>query len=130
MVASSAPAEAPPAAPALTLVPKAVEAAVLAQAAKQGAAKGKAKKAAKKPAAYAWASAAQGRLPKVPAVPESNRHALKHFKALRALAVDGDAVGLESYPLGQGTNTYARMMRSYRDALLLALGTKTAKEAA
>jgi hypothetical protein len=65
----------------------------------------------------AWEAARRGELPAPLIVPESNAHVRKRADAFRAMAEAGDLEGLTSAEIG-GTNTYAKALRSYRDALV------------
>lgn len=77
----------------------------------------------------AWERAEQAKLPKPLSFPASNIYAQKHADALLALGRNGDAEGLAAYVIG-GTNTYAKALRDYRDALLAYLSkcNETVKE--
>lgn len=77
----------------------------------------------------AWDRAEQAKLPKPLSFPASNIYAQKHADALLALGRNGDAEGLTAYVIG-GTNTYAKALRDYRDALLAYLSkcNETVKE--
>ena len=59
----------------------------------------------------------------MPAKPEvtspANQHYRKRFDALAALAEAGDWDGVAAYPC-TGVNSYAKMVRQYRDRLLAA----------
>jgi hypothetical protein len=113
------------------MVPLDIEALVLAMGAAVGAKKAKGAKA-KKPVgqvAQAMAQAQAGVLPPVPAIPDSNASARKHAARLLALAEAADLGGLEGYFIG-GTNTYSRLLRGYRGALLVAVAASPLQVAA
>ena len=91
---------------------------ILAGAAKKGAAKTKPKGAGRRTfAVIAMEQAQAGKLPDPMEVPASNKHAGLHATKLRALAEAGDAIALRDHQI-TGTNSYAKMLRAYRDALL------------
>lgn len=98
------------------------EAALAARASGKGS---KVRKARAKLTDAAWVAAKGGVVPSPPVFPQSNLYAGKKGQALYDLAMAGDRAGVAGMVLG-GTNTYAKALRSYRDAVLLALGTPSA----
>jgi len=64
-----------------------------------------------------WALAESGILPEPVAIPESNAPMRAHIAAMHAKAAAGDLEGVKSYLIG-GTNTYSKLARNYRGALV------------
>lgn len=94
--------------------------------------KAKAAKAVKEPKAakvhHDLALAMQGVIPKLEVKSAANPSYQKKADALRSMATGGDLDGLKGYQIG-GVNTYAKMLRRYRDHLVVAveaLNTKIA----
>lgn len=77
----------------------------------------------------AWKAAKAGVLPPPLQVPASNAHVAKRADALRKMAEEGRLSDLHAEQIG-GTNTYAKALRSYRDALIAYLQTAFDLEAA
>ena len=94
-----------------------MEAAILAAGAATGAAKAKPKAARKTATCGAWADAKAGVMPRRVLLPASNAYSQRHIDALLTLAEANDRAAVEAYVI-TGTNTYSRILRSYRDACL------------
>jgi hypothetical protein len=75
------------------------------------------------------ARAARGEMPDKPDVTShANHHYQKRFDALTAFAVDGDWDAIRAYECN-GVNSYAKMVRQYRDRLLAAHDAQQAQAA-
>lgn len=93
------------------------------------AAKAKAAKAPKPAKVHPdLALAMQGVIPKLEVKSAANPSYQKKADALRSLACGGDLDGLKAYEIG-GVNTYAKMLRRYRDHLVVAVETLNTKVA-
>jgi hypothetical protein len=110
-------------------IPTDLTASILAGAAQKGAAKTKPKSAGRRTfTVIAMEQAMAGNLPDPMVVPASNKHAGLHAEKMLALAKAGDAIALRDHQI-TGTNSYAKMLRAYRDALLTYVDRVTAKVA-
>lgn len=80
-------------------------------------------------ASTAMAQALAGKLPTAMVVPPSNKHVAGHADKLRALAKAGDVDALQAHTIA-GSNSYARMLRAYKAALLAYVEPMAAQVAA
>jgi len=97
-------------------------AAILQRGTAQGVAATKAPKERASLARKLMEQAKAGAFPGPVEFPSSNRHSQAHANKLRDLAIERNREGLEASMIG-GTNTYAKILRAFRDALVVWLDT-------